>query len=137
MHYRLLRVGTAVFPLLVSPDLTPDDALSALAIFDALLPERVQAISRLWNALGRSPPLPLGLTAQRRSRLRQILRVFDARRDGTSYRRIAEVLFPQHRIDAMSWAGNALRETTIRLARDGAKLVAGGYRTLLRRNRRN
>jgi hypothetical protein len=36
----------------------------------------------------------------------------------------------------MSWAGNALRESTIRLARDGAKLVAGGYRTLLRRPRK-
>jgi len=65
-----------------------------------------------------------------------MLRVFDARRGGASYRAIAEVLFPQHRIDAMSWAGNALRETTIRLARDGAKLAAGGYRTLLRRPRK-
>lgn len=121
----------------MSPDLTPDDTLSAVAIFDALLPDRLEAISRLWQALGRSTSSPPGLTQQRRSRLRQILRVFDARRDGTSYRGIAEVLFPQHRIDTMSWAGNALRETTIRLARDGAKLVAGGYLTLLRRPRKH
>ncbi|ODU58604.1 MAG: hypothetical protein BGO82_05395 [Devosia sp. 67-54] len=122
--------------MLVSPDLTPDDTLSTIAILDALLPDRLEAISRLWNALGRSPPSPPSLTAQRRSRVRQMLRVFDARRGGASYRAIAEVLFPQHRIDAMSWAGNALRETTIRLARDGAKLAAGGYRTLLRRPRK-
>lgn len=133
----MLRIGAALFPLFVSPDLTPDDTLSAIAVLDALLPDRLEAISRLWQALGRSPSSPPGLTAQRRSRLRQILRVFDARRDGTSYRGIAEVLFPQHRIDAVSWAGNALRETTIRLARDGAKLVAGGYRTLLRRSRKH
>lgn len=132
----MLRVGAALFPLFVSPDLTPNDTLSAIAVLDALLPDRLEAISRFWNALGHSPPSPPGLTAQRRSRLRQILRVFDARRDGTSYRGIAEVLFPRHRIDAVSWAGNALRETTIRLARDGAELVAGGYRTLLRRSRK-
>ena len=134
---RILRIGAAVFPLLASPDLGPDDTLAALAIFDALLPDRLDAISRLWTALGRSPPSPPSLTAQRRSRLRQILRVFDARRNGISYRSIAVVLFPQHRIDAMSWAGNALRETTIRLARDGVKLVNGGYRALLRRSRKH
>jgi len=133
---RLLSIGAALFPLFVSQDLTPDDALSAIALFDALLPDRLEAISRFWKALQQTSPPSSSLTAQRRSRLGQILRAFDARRDGFSYRGIAEVLFPKHRIDAKSWAGNALRETTIRLARDGLKLVEGGYRALLRRSRK-
>jgi hypothetical protein len=66
-----------------------------------------------------------------------MLRVVDGREAGETYRTIAEVLFPKHHIDAASWAGNAIRETTIRLARDGLKLVDGGYRTLLRRPRRS
>lgn len=130
----MLRIGAALFPLFVSQDLTPDGALTAIALFDALLPDRLEAISRFWKALQQTSPPSNSLTAQRRSRLLQILRVFDARRDGFSYRGIAEVLFPKHRIDAKSWAGNALRETTIRLARDGLKLVEGGYRALLRRS---
>lgn len=133
---RLLHIGTALFPLFIWQDLTPDDTLAAIALFDALLPDRLEAISRFWRALQHSSSTPPGPTAQRRSRLLQILRVFDARRDGLSYRSIAEALFPGHRIDAMSWAGNALRETTIRLARDGIKIVDGGYRSLLRRQRK-
>lgn len=54
-----------------------------------------------------------------------------------TYRTIAKALFPQHRIESASWVGNALRETTIRLARDGMKLVHGGYRDLLKRPRKN
>lgn len=131
---RLVRIGTALFPLFLSEDLVPADGLSAIALFDGLLPDRLEAIARFSKALEQKSPPSTSLTTQRRSRLRQILRVFDARRDGFSYRGIAEVLFPKHRIDAMSWAGNALRETTIRLARDGLKLVAGGYRALLRRS---
>lgn len=135
-RYRVLRIGAALFPLFISQDLTPDDALAAIAMFDALLPDRLETISRFWRALEHSPATPPHQTAQRLSRLRQILRVFDARRDRQSYRSIAEVLFPKHRIDSMSWAGNALRETTIRLARDGIRLVDGGYRALLHRPRK-
>lgn len=136
-RYRLLRIGAALFPLFISQDLTPDDTLSAIALFDALLPDRLDTISRFWRALQHSPSPPPSLTAQRRSRLLQILRAFDARRGGLSYRSIAETLFPKHRIDATSWAGNALRETTIRLVRDGIKLVNGGYRSLLGRHRKH
>lgn len=65
-----------------------------------------------------------------------MLRTVDGRREGATYRAIAEALFPDHQIETSSFAGNALRETTIRLARDGMKLVGGGYRALLRKPRR-
>lgn len=66
-----------------------------------------------------------------------MLRAVDARETGATYRAIAQFLFPQYENDAASWVGSAIRETTIRLARDGMKLVRGGYRSLLRRPRRD
>lgn len=85
---------------------------------------------------GRPLPADNRMTEQRRQRAPQMLRVVDARLAGATYRSIAESMFPTHKIDAASWAGDALRETTILRARDGLKLVEGGYRSLLRRPRR-
>jgi hypothetical protein len=65
-----------------------------------------------------------------------MLRAVDARFEQQTYRAIAMALFPTHQVEAASWAGDALRETTIRLARDGMKLVRGGYRNLLMRPRK-
>jgi hypothetical protein len=65
-----------------------------------------------------------------------MLRAVDARETGTTYRDIARYLFPQYESDPAIWVGSAIRETTIRLVRDGTKLVRGGYRRLLRRPRR-
>ncbi|MDT8262629.1 DUF2285 domain-containing protein [Roseomonas sp. DSM 102946] len=117
-----------------------DDAspLGAFIIFDELTPDRLTAVERLWHAMfgKRVPPDPR-LTPQRRQRARQMLRAIDARASGAIYRTVAEHLFPQHKIDAASWVGDPIREITIRLARDGMKLVRGGYRTLLRRPRRD
>jgi hypothetical protein len=117
-----------------------DDArpLGAFVMFDELTPDRLTAIERLWHAMfgKRVPPDPR-MTLQRRQRARQMLRAVDARESGAIYRTVAEHLFPQHKIDAASWVGDPIREITIRLARDGMKLVRGGYRTLLRRPRRD
>ncbi|RKD61491.1 MULTISPECIES: DUF2285 domain-containing protein [unclassified Rhizobium] len=106
-------------------------------MFDELTLDRLTAVERLWQAMfgKRVPPDPR-LTPQRRERTRQMLRTVDARESGAIYRVVAEHLFPQHKIDAASWVGDPIREITIRLARDGMKLVRGGYRTLLRRPRR-
>ncbi len=118
-------------------DVDDDRPLGAFVMFDELTPDRLTAVERLWHAMFRKrvPPDPR-MTAQRRQRARQMLRAVDARHAGAIYRIIAEHLFPQHKIDAASWVGDPIREITIRLARDGMKLVRGGYRTLLRRPRR-
>lgn len=117
-----------------------DDArpLGAFVMFDELTLDRLTAVERLWHAMfgKRVPPDPR-MTLQRRQRARQMLRAVDARESGVIYRVVAEHLFPQHKIDAASWVGDPIREITIRLARDGMKLVRGGYRTLLRRPRRD
>lgn len=112
-------------------------AAVAIVLLDEATPDRLEALARYWRGL-RAPPAPPDprVTPQRRQRLRQMLRAVDARLERESYRAIATVLFPKHHIEAASWAGDALRETTIRLARDGMKLVNGGYRDLLKRPRK-
>lgn len=114
-----------------------DEPLAAVVPLDELTPDRLTSLGRFWAAVTgkRVPPDPR-MTPQRRERARQMLRAVDARQSGAIYRLVAESLFPQHKIDAASWVGDPIREITIRLARDGMKLVRGGYRTLLRRPRR-
>ncbi|MDE1992615.1 MAG: DUF2285 domain-containing protein [Rhizobiaceae bacterium] len=104
---------------------------------DDATPDRLEAIARYWRGLNAPsiPPDPR-ITPQRRQRLRQMLRAVDARLERETYRAIATVLYPQHHTDAASWAGDAIRETIIRLSRDGMRLVDGGYRDLLRRARK-
>jgi hypothetical protein len=115
-----------------------DGRLAAVIVLDEQTPERLNALARFWAATtGRHVPADSRLTQQRRQRARQMLRAVDARQAGATYRSVAEALFPEHEIDPASWVGSAIRETTIRLARDGMKLVRGGYRTLLERPRRS
>lgn len=118
----------------------PDFAgpLAAVVLIDDDTPDRLATIERLWAAArGRRVPPDKRLTEQRRQRAKEMLRVVDARDAGKTYLAIAEALFPQHKPDSTSWVGSSIRETTIRLARDGTKLIRGGYRLLLRRPRRN
>lgn len=112
--------------------------LAAIVLLDDLTPDRLAALTRFWAALQRRPiPPDPRLTLQRKERAKQMLRAVDARVTGANYRHIAQFLFPRHDHDAASWVGSAIRETTIRLARDGSKLVRGGYRLLLRQPRRS
>lgn len=136
--HRTLAVGGAQFPAFMLSETTAGTPLAAIIPLDDDTLDRLAALNRLWAGL-RRPPAPLDdrVTPQRRRRLQQMLRVIDGRLAGNTYRNIAQVLFPKHRIDPAAWAGDALRETTIRLARDGFKLVEGGYRTILRRPRRS
>lgn len=110
---------------------------AALILLDDATPDRLEALARYWRGM-QAPPAPPDprVTPQRRQRLRQMLRAVDARLERENYRVIATALFPRHHIEAASWAGDAVRETTIRLARDGMKLVHGGYRDLLKRPRK-
>lgn len=133
---RLDMRGTA-FDIALA-DAAPNSALAAVVILDEQTPDRLNALTRFWAAAtGRRIPPDPRLTAQRKQRARQMLRTVDAREAGATYRAIAQSLFPQHDTDAAVWVGSAIRETTIRLVRDGMKLVRGGYRMLLCRPRRD
>lgn len=134
---QVLLAGDAQFPAFMS-EAPAGRPLAAIIPLDDDTLDRLAALGRFWAGL-RRPPTPLDdrVTPQRRRRLQQMLRVIDGRQAGNTYRSIAQALFPKHRIDPAAWAGDALRETIIRLARDGFKLVDGGYRTILRRPRRS
>jgi len=112
--------------------------LAALTILDELTPDRLTSLERFWAGIAgkRVAPDPR-LTPQRRHRARQMLRAIDGDRAGATYRAIALNLFPQHETDTAEWVGSAVRETVIRLARDGRELVRGKYVDLMRRPRRS
>ncbi|REF73445.1 uncharacterized protein DUF2285 [Paracoccus versutus] len=129
-------VGGMEFPLLFLAG-GPDQPVAAVVLADDLALDRLEAVQRFWAALtgDKAPPDGHRMSRQKRQRAGKSLRAVDGRKDGASYRMIAEVLFPAHRITLATWKSNALRETAVRLVRDGFQLVAGGYRSLLHRRR--
>ena len=95
---------------------------------------RADAGRRLWRGLNGRPQgaPPRALSAHRRRRVALALRASDARKDGATYREIAEVLLPAHRIPERDWGTHEVRNRIIRLVKTGFALVQGGYRALLR-----
>ncbi|MFB6417763.1 DUF2285 domain-containing protein [Bradyrhizobium tunisiense] len=100
---------------------------------------RAHAATRLWRAMnGRAPgPAFHRFPKQRRERLCAALRAVAAYFAGATYRSIAEALFGGKRIPDRAWKTHDLRSRTIRLVRSGLALVRGGYRKLLRPERRD
>lgn len=129
---RLGIVAGSDLRVLISGDPAPNGMLAALVILDRHGAERLDAVARLIRTSSTVPP-DARLTRQRRCRLRQILRALDGHGTGAAYRAIAEALFGLRRIAAFPWKTCPLRDTTIRLVRDGLALLRGGYRRLLRR----
>src|SRR5579885_638255 len=116
---------------------------NSIRILAALVPmgadglDRIEAVARLWRAInGRDVPADARLTSQQRRRLRRMLQAVDGRHEGASYREIAEAIFGAARVADAPWKTSALRDATIDLVKDGLALIAGGYRSLLRRRRR-
>jgi hypothetical protein len=107
--------------------------------FDGDLEARAYAARQLWRAMnGRAPgPAFHQLSKQRRERLSAAIRALDAHSVGSSYRMIGEALFGKKRIPDRAWKTHDLRSRTIRLVQNGLTLVRGGYRKLLRSERRD
>lgn len=125
---RLLLVDAAV----------PTQPLAALVPLGADGLDRIEAVTRLWRALNKRSVPPDGrLTAQQRRRLRYMLQAVDGHMNGASYREIAAAIYGASRVGEAAWKTSALRDSTIDLVKDGAALIAGGYRKLLRSRRRS
>lgn len=88
-------------------------------------------MTRLWRYLDGAPPPPDPITAQRRQRLKAMLRALDGRSCGAVHREIAGALWGDGRVASEPWKSSALRDATLRLVRDGGALVDGGYLALL------
>ena len=108
------------------------EAFAVIIPVDAALELRTLTVIRLWRVLNRLAPgpEPVPLSAARRARLVQMLRVLDGRRDGASLRDMAEALFRQ-RIAGRAWQGSSLHARTKRLVQGGLVMMQGGYRDLL------
>lgn len=110
----------------------PDAALCIVIPLDADMPDRIEAVRRLWQLMNNGAARDQRLTRERRLRLRAMLRACDARAAGASVREIAEDLFGGNRIADELWSSSPLRYATLRLIRDGQHMIEGGYRDLLR-----
>jgi hypothetical protein len=129
--------GTSEVRLFLTPGTSLESPLVALVPLGSDGLDRIEAVSRLWRAVNnRRVPADPRLTNQQRRRLRQMLRAVDGHTQGASYREIAQAIFGPARIADTSWKTSALRDVTIDLVKDGLALIAGGYRALLRRRRR-
>jgi hypothetical protein len=129
--------GASAVRLFLTTDASPANPVVALVPLGADGLDRIDAVTRLWRAVNRRQvPIDARLTKQQRRRLRRMLQAVDGHTEGASYREIAEAIFGPARIADISWKTSALRDVTIDLVKDGRALIAGGYRTLLRRRRR-
>ena len=115
----------------------PDEPLAALIPLGRDGLDRLAALDRLLRHLhGYKVPPDRRLTAQQRRRLKGMLRAVDARRHHAGQRQIAEVIFGTDRVAEVPWRISPLRDVVRDLLKDGAAMIAGGYRKLLRYRRR-
>lgn len=125
------------FHLVRLPGTDPNAPLVVVIPLDPSGFDRIAETERLLSALLNHPISPDGrLTAQQRRRARNMLRAVDGRKQGASYREIAEVLYGTKRIRSEHWKTSALRGSVIGLVKGGLAMIAGGYRQLLRHRRR-
>ena len=130
--------GPNAAPIFValSQGATLEMPLAAVIPIDDDTPDRLHALDRFWRAVnGKRPISDNRVTAQQRRRMRHMLQASDGHLSGFSYREIANAIFGNVRVASDPWKTSALRDTTIRLVRDGQEMIAGGYRNLLRRHR--
>lgn len=106
-------------------------SLAALVPLDEHLPRRLAVLTRLWRQQRGQPADDDSIPRQRRTRLKRMLRAWDARHGGAPYREIASGLFGATRVAATPWKTSSLRDATMRLVRDAEGMVAGGYHALL------
>jgi len=122
---------------LIAPAASTDGPVALVLPLDDLFEDRVNTARRLWRALVRGARVkPVGFSAQRRRRLKLVLRALDGHLAGEDYRGIAGGLFGARVPGDAVWRTHSLRSFTIRLVREGRALMRGGYLGLLRPNRR-
>jgi hypothetical protein len=63
-----------------------------------------------------------------------MLRALDGHLDQASYREIADALFGAEAVARYAWKTSSIRGQTIRLVKDGVRMMKAGYRRLLAGN---
>lgn len=135
-HHIVAATGAARLRLCLrlAPSRCPDcliilrDPCAIVRLAAAARFERTTRADRLTPARASSP------SAYRRSRLAQLLGIHDALAVGANPREIAFglVLPRQSTLTGATWKGSGERRHTLRLIADARRMVASGYRKLLR-----
>ncbi len=118
--------------------LGPDPTLPMAIIIppDEANPARFASAERLRRTLAGKPagPLPPSqrLTQAQRRRLIRMLKALDGRLSDATYREIAAVIFGSAATSEKGWKTTSVRGQTIRLVRDGFRMMNGDYLKLLR-----
>ena len=120
--------------------LADTDANSQPAIIlplDQNLPDRLEAILRLWHMLAGKPARrDPRMTPYQRQRFRLMMQAADGNANHATYREIAIAIYGEARVRAEPWKTSALRASVIALVRSAAALIDGGYQDLLRHRRK-
>ncbi|WP_188166981.1 DUF2285 domain-containing protein [Oryzicola mucosus] len=132
-HLRYPDVGG--IQLDVFSDTALGEPLAAVIPLDSMAKERLSAVSRLLIRNSKRQAPDDRLTSNQRRRLSHLLRACDGRVDGASHFQLAQALYGRRMVERRTWQDSPFRYATIRLIRDGAKLLNGGYRKLLSRRR--
>lgn len=133
----LLRSLDPGLVVLLDARSAPEDPLAAVIPLGRDGLDRVAALDRLLRHLhGYRVPPDRRMTMQQRRRLKAMLRAVDGQQHQASQREIAEALFGADRLSQDPWQTSPLRDVVRDLLKDGAAMIAGGYRRLLRYRRR-
>lgn len=136
-NYVDLTATTPRHQALVPRDADPSHPIAVVLPLDDLFEDRIDTALRIWRSIRRSTTVAAApFTAQKRRRLKLLLRALDAALLGVGYREIARGLFGDRVPDGAEWRNHPLRAQTIRLVKDGRALMRGGYLRLLRPDRR-
>jgi hypothetical protein len=116
----------------------PDRPLAAVIPLDKDFATRMASLTRFHRRLfskdAGPPPRSWPLSEQRIARLQLMLRAFDLRQTGTTYREIARAVGRERdaELSASEWKMSSGRSFVIRLVRDATAMMNGDYRKLLR-----
>ena len=108
-------------------------ASMGVMLFDEDFPVRHATAEALYLALKTGVRPNARLSAQRRRRLKRMLRALDGRAADASYRDIAEHVLGADVADSETWRTSSARDVAIRLCRVATRLMRGGYLALLRK----
>jgi hypothetical protein len=116
--------------VLVAEYVEADAPFGVVLPLDAHWSALLAAAERLRNALVGLAMVP-EITPQRRDRLKRALRTIDGRRQGASYRAVAETFYGKSRVAGEHWKTSPLKAQVARLAVLGRMMIDRGYRMLL------
>jgi hypothetical protein len=133
--YGACRAGDGQY--LILADTSPDARPAIILPLDDDLPDRLEAILRLWHVLAAKPVRrDPRMTPYQRRRFRLMMQAADGTANHATYREIAIAIYGEDRVRAEPWKTSALRASVIALVRSAAALIDGGYQDLLRHRRK-